>query len=52
MTIHNVDPRKLPFGAFRVGAGVAGRADAIVVHSAHGVEELAERLECRVSGST
>ena len=44
VTIHNVDPRKLPMGAFRVGAGVARRADAIVVHSTHGVDELANRL--------
>ena len=45
VTIHNVDPRRLPMGAFRVGRGVAGRADAIVVHSTHGVDELAHRLE-------
>jgi glycosyltransferase involved in cell wall biosynthesis len=44
VTIHNVDPRKLPFGAFRVDSGVAQRVDAIVVHSSHGVEELSERL--------
>jgi glycosyltransferase involved in cell wall biosynthesis len=44
VTIHNVDPRRLPFGAFRVDAGVARRVDAIVVHSAYGVDELAERL--------
>jgi glycosyltransferase involved in cell wall biosynthesis len=44
VTIHNVDPRRLPFGAFRVGAGVARRVDAVVVHSAHGLDELPGRL--------
>jgi glycosyltransferase involved in cell wall biosynthesis len=44
VTIHNVDPRKLPAGAFRVGPGVARRADAVVVHSAHGVDELSGQL--------
>jgi len=33
VTVHNVDPRRLPFGAFKVEAGVARRADALVVRS-------------------
>ena len=44
VTIHNVDPRRLPFAAFKVDAGVARRVDALVVHSSHGVDELAGRL--------
>jgi glycosyltransferase involved in cell wall biosynthesis len=44
LTIHNVDPRRLPGGAFRVEPGLARSVDALVVHSSHGVEELAERL--------
>ena len=44
VTIHNVDPRRLPFAAFKVESGVARRVGALVVHSSHGVDELSERL--------
>jgi glycosyltransferase involved in cell wall biosynthesis len=44
LTVHNVDPRRLPLGAFRVEEGLAGQMDALVVHSTHGADELAEQL--------
>ena len=44
LTIHNVDPRRLPGAAFRVEPALARSVDALVVHSSHGVGELAERL--------
>jgi glycosyltransferase involved in cell wall biosynthesis len=44
LTVHNVDPRRLRLGLFRVGRELASRMDAIVVHSAHDAERLAGEL--------
>ena len=44
LTVHNVDPRRLPLGFFKVTPGLARRMDALVVHSTHGVEAMAEEL--------
>ena len=44
LTVHNVDPRRLPLGVFKVTSGLARRMDALVVHSTHGVDAMAEEL--------
>jgi glycosyltransferase involved in cell wall biosynthesis len=44
LTVHNVDPRRLRLGLFRVGRELAARMDAIVVHSEHDAARLADEL--------
>ena len=44
LTVHNVDPRRLPLGLFKVTPELVREMDAIVVHSRHGLDEFAAEL--------